>query len=312
MGMRSRFRSFIVLLGVLVAACGGVGKPTSKNVSVTPRVLAVETFLTDIAQNVAGDRLKVGALLPIGVDPHSYEPAPSDIARVVESDLIIINGAGAEAFFQKLLANSGTQSQVVEASRGLTPRQPGAQEAVQGTGAAETDPHFWLDPVSVIRYVENIRDALSKVDPVWATSYSKNADAYIAQLKDLDNWIRQQVALIPEGRRLLVTNHESLGYYADRYGFKVVGTIIPSVTTGASPSAQSLAALEDAIRATGAPAVFLESGVNPQMAQQVSLETGIKVAPELYTHSISAAGGPAPTYIDMLKYNTQVIVEALK
>ena len=310
--MKNRFRYFIVLLAVLVAGCGGVGKPTPKNMSATPRVLAVETFLADIAQNVAGDRLKVEVLLPIGVDPHSYEPVPSDIARVAESDLIIINGAGAEAFFQKLLANSGSQAQVIEASQGLTPRQPGAQEAAQGADTAETDPHFWLDPVSAIKYVENIRDALSKVDPVWATSYSKNAEAYIAQLNDLDNWIRQQVALIPEGRRLLVTNHESLGYYADRYGFKVVGTIIPSVTTEASPSAQSLAALENAIRATGAPAVFLESGVNPQMAQQVSRETGIKVAPELYTHSISAAGGPAPTYIDMPKYNTQVIVGALK
>jgi len=109
-----------------------------------------------------------------------------------------------------------------------------------------------------------------------------------------------------------VTNHESFGYFADRYGFKIIGTIIPSVSTGASPSAQQLARLVDHIRETGAPAIFLETGSNPQLAEQVARETGVKVVDELYTHSITGSDGNAPNYIDMMKYNVNAIVEALK
>jgi manganese/iron transport system substrate-binding protein len=122
----------------------------------------------------------------------------------------------------------------------------------------------------------------------------------------------EQVAQIPAERRLLVTNHESFGYFADRYGFRIVGAIVPSVSTGAAPSAQQLAMLVDRIKATGAPAVFLETGANPQLADQLAQETGVRVVTGLYTHSISAPDGPAPTYLEMLRYNTQAIVEALK
>jgi ABC-type Zn uptake system ZnuABC Zn-binding protein ZnuA len=117
---------------------------------------------------------------------------------------------------------------------------------------------------------------------------------------------------VPQARRLLVTNHEAFGYFADRYGFKVVGALVPSVTTNASPSAQEMAALVERVRATGAPAVFLETGVNTQLAEQLAQETGVKVVTGLLTHSVSAAGGPAPTYLEMMRYNTTTIVTALK
>ena len=113
-------------------------------------------------------------------------------------------------------------------------------------------------------------------------------------------------------RRLLVTNHESFGYFADRYGFRVVGTVIPSVSTGASPSAQQLASLVDHLKATNAPAIFLETGANPQLANQLAQEIGIKIVNDLYTHSVTESSGNAPTYIDMMRYNVQKIVEALK
>jgi len=160
--------------------------------------------------------------------------------------------------------------------------------------------------------VENIRDGLSQVDPIGAMAYAANAEAYIAQLRELDAWIAGQVKQVPENRRLLVTNHESLGYFADRYGLRIIGTIVPSVSTGASPSAQQLARLVDRIKETGVSAIFLETGTNPQLAQQVAKETGIKVVTGLYTHSTTEPGGPAPTYIEMMKYNTRAIVDALK
>ena len=127
----------------------------------------------------------------------------------------------------------------------------------------------------------------------------------------MDHWIADQIAQIPPDRRLLVTNHESFGYYADRYGLRVIGAVIPSVSTNAAASAQQLAQLADQIRATGAPAIFLETGANPQLAEQLAQETGVKVVTGLYSHSISAADGPAPSYLDLMRYNTEQIVSAL-
>lgn len=300
-----------LLIGSLVSA--GLSACQKKPVNgQTMRVLAVETFLADIAQNVAGSRLKVDTLMPLGADPHSFEPTPKDVARVAESSVLIINGMGFEAYINPLLQNAGGKRLVIEASAGLTPRTPGSDEIASGELSGESDPHFYLDPIDVIHYVENIRDGFSQADPAGKDTYASNAQAYIAQLHDLDAWIAGQVDQIPASRRLLVTNHESLGYFADRYGFRVVGAIIPSVSSSASPSARQLAALIDQIKATGAPAIFLETGTNTQLAQQIASETGIKVVSDLYTHSVSAAGGPAPTYIELMRYNTTQIVAALK
>jgi ABC-type Zn uptake system ZnuABC Zn-binding protein ZnuA len=303
--------SWLIAAVWMTSACAPAAAPTPAPAAAERvlRVLAVETFLADIAQNVAGDRLTVAALMPIGIDPHSFEPTPQDVASVTESDILIVNGAGFEAFLSKLLQNAGGQHRVIEAAAGLAPRTPQGEEISQ---EHEGDPHFWLDPRSVIKYVENIRDGLSQADPEGASIYAANARAYIAQLEELDTWITQQVQQVPEERRLLVTNHESLGYFADRYGFKIIGTIVPSISPTAAPSAKQLAELIDHIKATGAPAIFLETGTNPQLAQQVAAETHVKVVTGLYSHSISPPGGPAPTYIDMMKYNTAAIVEALK
>jgi len=295
----------VLCLGLWASGCaaspaGGQGQ----------NVLAVETYLADVAQSVAGDRLTVGALMPLGVDPHGFEPTPQDVAKVARSQVLIANGAGVEAFLDELLQNAGGQRQVILASAGLASRQPSAGEARDED--IEGDPHFWLDPTLVIRYVENIRDGLAQADPVGAEQYAANAAAYIQKLRELDAWIVEQVGRIPPARRLLVTNHESLGYFADRYGFTIVGTVLPSVSAGASPSAQQLTQLIGHIRASGAPAIFLETGANPQLAQQIAAETGVRVVATLYTHSLTDATGAAPTYIDMMKHNTRVIVDALR
>jgi ABC-type Zn uptake system ZnuABC Zn-binding protein ZnuA len=261
----------------------------------------VETFLADIAQQVAGSRLAVRALMPAGVDPHSYEPTPRDVAAVAESRALIVNGAGMESFLQKLLASAGGERRLIEASAGLEPR----------TSGNEIDPHFFLAPLHVVRYVENIRDGLTAIDPAGSSLYTANAAAYSARLRELDAWIRSQVAGIPAADRLLVTNHESLGYFAAAYGFTVVGTVLPGVSTDASPSARQVVGLIDALRATGTKAVFLESGTDPKLARQVAQEAGIRVVTELYTHSLTDAGGPAPSYIQMMEYDVKTIVSAL-
>jgi ABC-type Zn uptake system ZnuABC Zn-binding protein ZnuA len=280
------------------------------------KVLAVESFLADITQNVTGDRLQVETLMPPGIDPHAYEPTPQDVAKIAESQVLVANGAGFEAWLEKTIDNAGGERVWIEASAGLTSRLARAGEEVDTASEEyhneENDPHFWLDPLNVVKYVENIRDGLITADPAGEDTYTQNAATYISELNDLDAWIRQQVENIPVERRLMVTNHESFGYFADRYGFEIIGTIIPSVSTGAAPSAQQMARLVDQIRETGAIAIFLETGSNPNIAEQIAQETGVKVVSELYTHSINDESGNVQSYIEMMEYNVQTIVKALR
>jgi ABC-type Zn uptake system ZnuABC Zn-binding protein ZnuA len=275
------------------------------------RVVATATFLADIAQNVAGDRVRVGSILAPDVDPHAFQATPADVVKVSESQVLIVNGAGFEGFLDDVLRNAGGSRAVVEASAGLPARKAEAAP-VGGDPHGDVDPHFWLAANNVARYVENIRAALTEADPAGAATYEANARAYVAQLEELDRWIQAQVAQIPAANRKLVTNHESFGYFAERYGFELVGTVVSSTTTGASPSARQVADLVQAIKATGAKAIFLETGTNPQLAQQVAREAGVQVVTQLYSHSLTGPNGPAPTYIEMMRYNTRAIVEALK
>lgn len=292
----------LVILVFLFTAC----QPTPQQVPSRPRVLAVESFLADIAQNVAGDRLIVESLIPVDADPHAYQPVPQDAARIAQADVLIINGANLEVFIAPLMQNAGGKQRVITASAGLQYRPDPSGLNPEG------DPHFWLDPNNVIKYVENIRDGFSQADPVGKPVYTANAQKYSTDLLTLDAWITAQVQNIPQAHRLLVTNHETFGYFAERYGFTIVGAIVPSITSGAAPSAKELAALVDQIRSSGSPAIFLETGTNPQLADQIASETGVKVVSDLYAHSLSLPEGPAPTYIAMMKYDVTVIVEALK
>jgi ABC-type Zn uptake system ZnuABC Zn-binding protein ZnuA len=275
------------------------------------RVMATSTFLADIAQNVAGDRFTVESLAPKDTDLHAFEPTPGDVAGVTESDLFILNGGGLEETLEDTLRTAAADTTFVEASHGITPREPQPGEPMDEHDR-EGDPHFWLDPTLVKAYVENIRDAFIAADPEGEAEYAANADAYAVELDELDAWISDEVAGLPEEDRLLVMNHVSHGYFADRYGFRIVGAVIPSVATGESPTAKQLAELTETIRTEGVRAVFVDLGENPQLADQIAAETGIVVVDDLRPHSLSEPDGEASTYIDMMKHDTQQIVNALK
>jgi len=304
------YRSIIILV-VFALALAGCGQPASRDASGTPFdqtqgksapvIVASTTFLADITRNIAGDRVEVASLLPVGVDPHSYQPTPQDVAKIAESELLIINGADYEHFLEPVQENAGGERTIIEASAGISPKEE----------AGSVDPHLWLDPNNVIAYVENIREGLTHFDPDGEAVYRSNADAYIAELKNLDAWIVEQVGQIPVENRLLVTNHEAFGYFADRYGFTIVGNVIESFSSNASPSAQQMAGLIDQIKASGAPAIFLDASDNPTLAGQIANETGVRVVTDLHLESLTD-GAPAATYIDMMKHNVTEIVNALK
>ncbi len=299
--MRRRLLMLMVM-AMMLTACQAQSSALQNDGKL--HVLATNGFLADLTRQVAGERAVVDSLIPAGVDPHAFEPAPQDVARIAGSSVLVVNGAGFEEWLTRTLENAGGSRLLIVASQGLTPH-PAENPAEHALG----DPHFWLDPILAKTYVNNIRDGLSQVDPAGKAVYTANAAAYQQKLDDLDAWIRSQVETIPPARRLLVTNHESFGYFADRYGFTIVGAVVPSVSSSASPSAQDLARLIDLIRQSGAPAIFLESGTNPQLADQVARDTGIRVVTGLLTHSF---GPDAQDYIDMLKLDTQLIVDALK
>jgi len=293
----------VLLLVITLASCSGTSSGQTQGGPV-PDILATTTILADVTRNIAGDRLTVESLLPVGADPHSYQPTPQDMATITESKVLVINGAEYEHFLESMIENADGERQLIEASAGLRLRtDPVSEHGV--------DPHLWLDPNNVIAYVENIREGLTHFDPEGAQVYQVNASAYIAQLQELDAWIDAQVAQIPPQRRLLVTNHEAFGYFAERYGFRVVGTVIESFSSDASPSAQEMAALVEQIKQHEAPAIFLDASDNPALAQQIAAETGAEVVTDLHVESLTA-GGPATTYIDMMKYNVTTLVEALK
>ena len=284
----------VVLAGVLTSCFG----------SRAPDVLATTTILADIARNVAGDQLVTESLLPFGADPHSYQPVPQDTKKINESKVLVVNGADYERSLEALLNNTGNKKTIIEASASL-------RKITDPSNDQNVDPHLWLDPNNVIVYVENIREGLSQFNPDGADVYQANAQAYVDQLQELDAWINGQVAQIPPKRRVLVTNHDALEYFADRYGFKVVGSVIGSFGSDASPSAEQMAELIDRIKLFEVPAVFLDAADNPALAQQIASETGVKVVTDLHLESLTE-GGPAGTYIDMMKDNVTKIVEALK
>jgi ABC-type Zn uptake system ZnuABC Zn-binding protein ZnuA len=288
----------------------------------TADVLVTTTYLEDIVGRVAGDRLTVLPLFPRGADPHSFQPTPGTARLIADSRIVVLDVFGLEPAVDELIESSrGEENATIEAAAGLPVRvaaegpgpgsegDSGSEESDAHSDEGEIDPHFWLDPVNVVGYVENIKAGLSAVDPEEEATYEANAEAYIAELEALDEWIRGQVEALPPGKRLLVTNHESLGYFADRYGFQIVGSVFGAGGPEGAPSAQQLATLVEAISETGAPAIFVETGSSPELAEQVANETGVAVISDLHTHSVS---DEAPTYIDMMRWNVTRIVEALR
>lgn len=302
--MRIRTVLYWCLVAAL-AACSPAG-PASSGQGGLPTVLATETFLADFAQNVAGNRIVVGALISPGLDPHEFQPTPQDAIRIEQAQVLIINGLGYESWLTKTAAEMAQQKAVIVATDGLKSRSDPSGEHPDG------DPHMWMSPRNVIHYVENIRDGLSRADPAGSALYRSNADTYIAKLQELDKRMQAQIGQIPLEKRLLVTNHDALSYFAQDYGFTVVGAVIPGLSPDAAPSAKEMSGLIQSIKSSGAPAIFLDISENQKLANQIASESGAKVITDLYVETLSPAGGPASTYIDMMLYDVATIVTALK
>ncbi len=282
------------------------------------KVVATTSIIADIVRNVGGDAIDLTLLLPVGTDPHTFDPAPRDLATVADADVIFANGLGLEAFLDEMLGNSGGQAILIPVTEGIELRQftdrlekGDDQHDDEHNEAGSIDPHAWTNPINALIFVDNIQRALSTLDPANTDTYRANAAAYKTQLVELDAWAAGQIESIPPQNRELVTDHTAFGYYADRYGLKQIGAVIPSFSTAAEPSAKDLADLEAAISHFEVKAIFVGVSVNPALSQQVAQDTGVNLL-KLYTGSLGPAGSGVETYLDYIRYNTNAIVEGLK
>jgi ABC-type Zn uptake system ZnuABC Zn-binding protein ZnuA len=326
----------MLLLGVTGAA-GAQDAPL--------RVMATTSILADVAAQVAGPYAQVDTLLPPDTDAHVYEPTTNDALRLTEADLLLTVGAGYEAFIQSLLDNAGADVPVIEANQGVAilplggaedGTEPGTPLGILGVNlecgahaheehededavahdedehAAENcDPHTWMNPLNVIVWAQNIAEALAAADPAHADAYFENAALYADELQALDAEIAALVAGLPDANRRLVTNHENLQYFATRYGFETVAVIVPGGSSEAEPDPQALADVIRIVQAQNVPAIFIEVTANSAYAETVASDTGAQLVSGLYIEALSEPDGPAPTYLDLMRYNAGVIVNAL-
>lgn len=282
-----------------LSGCAGKSQQTDET---KKTALSTINIINDFVRNVAGDKISAVSLLPVGSDPHVYEPVPRDVKRIIDSDLIFYNGFHLEKWLEELLENAGGSRPSYQVTKGLEPRK---------NARSDPDPHLWMDPVYAVKYVENIRDVLAEFDPQNADYYKTNAQNYIKQLNELDLWIKTRMQEIPAENRKLVTTHDAYAYFGERYGMQVVGSIW-GITTEDEPSAQEIANLVDGIKAEKVPAVFVETTINPKLMERVAKDADVKVGKPLYGDSLGLPGSGADTYIGMMKTNVGNIVEALK
>lgn len=305
---------FSLLSLILLSGCSSTPKNSSEHV----QVVASTTIVGDIVRAVAGDTIDLTVLLPPGADPHTYEPSPQDMTRLADARLIFLNGGGLEELIEPLIESAGGHAEIthlsdkiplLEWSEGHLPGAAQDTEASHPHGGG--DPHVWTDPNNILVWVDAIESALREINPGEAEQYQANAAQYRTELQELDKWIVSEVAQIPSENRLLVTDHLEFTYFAKRYGFTLVGAVIPNYSTSADTSAQELAALEDAILAQGVRAIFVGNTTNPALAQRVANDTGVELV-TLLTGSLTAPGGEADTYLDYMRYNISRIVQALQ
>ncbi len=296
----------LMLLLLMLPACSATPTPARDSNGVALlNVVVTTTQIRSMTEAVAGDRATVRSILPPGADAHEFEPRPSDVRAVGAAGLLLKNGVGLDDWLDKLLEGAGGQHPLKTVSDGVPIRRDDPQEP-------GGDPHIWFNVQNAMTMTRNIRDALIEVDAAHAATYRTNAEAYLARLTDLDTYILAQIATVPPSGRKIVTNHDAFGYYIDRYGLQFVGSIIPSLSSEAQPSAKDVAELITKIKAEHVKAIFLESSINPQLAQQVGTEAGVRVVDTLYGDALGAAGSPGATYVGMMRYNTDTIVNALK
>lgn len=265
------------------------------------RVVTTFTVIQDIAQNVAGSDAVVESITKPGAEIHDYQPTPLDIVRTQAADLVLWNGFNLERWFEKFFENVKSVPNVV-VSEGIDP-----MGISDGPYTGKPNPHAWMSPNNALIYVENIRKALVKHDPANADAYNKNAAAYAAQIRAMDEPLRKRIAAIPEPQRWLVSSEGAFSYLIRDY--KMREAYLWPINADEQGTPQQVRKVIDLVRKNKIPVVFSESTISDRAAKQVARETGARYGGVLYVDSLSAANGPVPTYLDLLKVTVETIAK---
>jgi len=296
----------LAALALLLAACGG-GSSAVPGGSDGPdgaiRVVTTSTVFADLVRSTGGDRVSVTSLVPPGADVHTYQATPDDLRAASKAQLFVMNGLGLDDWLEETLLSASSEAPVLKLAEGLE-----GVELVPGEQPGEENPHLWMDVTYAELYVARIADALAAADPVHAAEIEATAGAYRSRLDDLDGWVRDQVEAIPAGDREFVMFHDALPYFARAYGLTIVGVAVEA--PGQDPSAGEIAALIDAIRASGAKAIFSEAQFPTALVDQLARETGATVVADLYDDSLG--DDPVTSYEALITWDVEKLVEALR
>lgn len=275
------------------------------------QVVTTYSILYDMVKQVGGDKVEIHSMVPVGANPHEYDPLPEDVMKITDADVVFYNGFNLEtgnSWFQKLLTTAGkntTDAPVYKVSEGV--------EAIylETKGLEkEPDPHAWMDLANGIKYVENIKLALIKEDPKNKATYDANANKYIAQLQTLHDEAKQKIQKIPKEQRYLISSEGAFKYFAKAYDINT--SYIWEINAENQGTPSQIQAVVDLIQKAKVPALFLETSVDPRSMQTVSKETNIPIAGKIFTDSIDTAGKPADTYYKMMKWNIDTISKGLQ
>ena len=282
------------LFGACASSDDGAG---SRGAGDAPTAVATTTQVADFARAVAGERAEIRQILRPNSDPHAYEPRPSDVKAVADAAVVLRSGGDLDDWLVDVVDNAGSDAATTTLIDAVRPRR----------GEDRVDPHWGHDPRNAITAVRRIRDVMTAADPAGRTVYRTNAAAAIAKLRTLDEAIAACMRSIPAHRRRLVTDHDALGAYADRYAIEIVGTVIPALSTQAQASAGEVARLVRTIRSTGVRTIFPEGSASAKLARAVARDAGVKVGRALYADTLGPAGSPGATYIGSLRFNTRAL-----
>lgn len=301
---------FICLSVVFLAACNNDQEKTKSNGKDKVQVVTTYSIIYDIVKNVGGDLVEIHSLAPIGSNPHEYDPLPLDVQKATDADAIFYNGLNLEAgnsWFNRLLETAGKDGE--DAPVFLMSKGVEAKYLTTKGQEGEEDPHAWLDIKNGIKYAENARDGLIKVDPNHAVEYKKNADKYIAELEELHKDAIKEFSKIPRKDRILVTSEGAFKYFCAAYDFDA--EYIWEINQENQGTPEQITRIVDIISEKNIKGLFLETSIDPRSMEAVSAETNVPILGKIFTDSLGHPGEDGDTYISMMKWNIQTILKGL-
>ncbi|GAA4378693.1 metal ABC transporter substrate-binding protein [Agromyces bauzanensis] len=311
------------VLGLAACATPGATPGAGGGAAGGPTIVATTTHVGDFTRELVGETAEVTQLLAAGQSAHGFDPSAAQLLALADADALVINGAGLESWLDDAMGASGFDGVLIDASTGIELYGTGDHDdehADEATAVeadehdpADGNPHIWTDPELAEHMVENIAAGLATVPGIDTAAVDANEAAYLDHLGALDAWIEENVAEVPVGERLLVTNHDAFTYFLDAYDVTFVGSIIPSFDDNAEPSAAEIDELVANIRATGVEAVFSEASISPKAAETIAREAGVTVysgEDALYGDSLGAPGTEGATYLGSQIHNVRLILES--